>query len=174
MGWYTHQPSGAERENKMNNTETGSGVATGSAGPRLSIRGVVLTAVVGVGVAVGVLFATGAFDDDSDSTAATPATIDQSAAAAIAAEEHETAISEIELRSIELKQVFEEQPEAVTASPATIEGKQQQLDAAANAAFCQSCFDDWKADQQAQERADQRMADKLAQMDAYDAAYGLR
>jgi hypothetical protein len=163
----------------MNDSKTTGGeVAAGSTGPRLSVRAVIATAVVGVGVAVGVLFATGAFDDDSETTS-TGAVANSSASsvadAEAAAAEHTAAISEIELRSIELKQVYQDQPAEVTApSPATIEGKQAQLDAAANEAFCQSCFDQWKADQAAQQRADQRMADKLAQMDAYDAAYGLR
>lgn len=156
----------------MNDSKmTGGEVATGSTGPRLSVRAVVATAIVGVGIAVGVLFATGAFDDDSGSgastNAATTASVDTAAGGS-------GAIHEIELRSIELKQVFQEQPAVVAVSPATVEGKLAQLDAAANEAFCQSCFDQWKADQAAQERADQRMADKLAQMDAYDATFGLR
>ncbi|HET9199826.1 MAG TPA: hypothetical protein VFO84_02470 [Dehalococcoidia bacterium] len=155
----------------MNDSKmTGGEVATGSTGPRLSVRAVVATAIVGVGIAVGVLFATGAFDDDSGSGASTntvtTSTVDTAGSPG--------AISEIELRSIELKQVFQEQPAVVAVSPATVEGKLAQLDAAANEAFCQSCFDQWKADQAAQERADQRMADKLAQMDAYDATFGLR
>lgn len=206
----------------MNDKMTGTGVATGSAGPRLSVRGMVLTAVVGVGVGVGVLFATGAFDGDSDSVTSSNASTVTTAAelsaanqrlinelsqsglsdadvaaaelsaanqrlidelsqapslseAAAAAAEHEAAINEIELRNIELKQVFQDQPaEAAVASPATIEGKLAQQDAAANEAFCQACFDEYMAQQQADARADERMADKLAQMDAYDATYGLR
>ena len=159
----------------MNETKMTGEVASGATGPRLSARGVIVTAVVGVGIAVGALFAVGAFDDDSGSGASTSAvtTTASTSSAVEAAAEHQAAINEIELRQIELKGIFS-QPAAVAAQPGSLEAKLQQLDASANEAFCQSCFDEWLAGQQAQERADARMAHKFAQMDAYDAAFGLR
>jgi hypothetical protein len=43
--------------------------------------------------------------------------------------------------------------------------KMARLDAAADDGFCQSCFDAWLAQQEADERSDQRLIDKLNRLD---------
>jgi hypothetical protein len=50
-------------------------------------------------------------------------------------------------------------------SDSALAAKTARLDASADEAFCQSCFDAWMADQEADQRAEQRLIDKVNRLD---------